>query len=116
MRSATLHIRGGDRLGKVWLARGMWERMKGLLGRQTLPEKEFMLLEPCSSIHTFGMKFAIDVIFLDRDWRVVKTCAEIPPRRVVAGGLRARRTLEAASGWLDLTALAGVQLQVSEED
>ncbi|MEO6908296.1 MAG: DUF192 domain-containing protein, partial [Abditibacteriaceae bacterium] len=42
-------------------------RMKGLLGRETLADDEGLLIVPCSSIHMWGMKFALDVIFLTRE-------------------------------------------------
>jgi len=105
---------------KVWQATSILARMKGLLGRKSLPEREAMLLDPCGSIHTFGMRFAIDVVFLDADWQVIGTRTNLRPGCLAWGGWRARRTIEAASGWLDLDSLTGKrltpqQLQVPEQ-
>lgn len=58
--------------GTVWLneveiAAGFTERLKGLLGRSRMAENHGMLIAPCSSIHTFFMRFPIDVVFLACD-------------------------------------------------
>lgn len=57
-------------------------RRKGLLGRQTFNVGEGLWISPCESIHTCGMKFPIDVIFLDRKKRVRKVRASIVPWRL----------------------------------
>ena len=57
--------------------------MRGLLGRQELPRGEGMLLRPAASVHTAFMRFAIDVVFLDADLRVVHLARQVPPWRVV---------------------------------
>ena len=46
-------------------------RMRGLLGRRSLPSGQGILLRPAASVHTFFMRFSIDVVFLDDDLRVV---------------------------------------------
>jgi uncharacterized membrane protein (UPF0127 family) len=56
---------------QVVFARRYWERLKGLLGRKSLTSGEGLLLYPCSAIHCFGMRFAIDAVFLDKNYRVV---------------------------------------------
>ena len=48
------------------IADSFWTRGKGLLGRKSLPEDEGIYLAPGKSIHMFGMKFAIDVVFLTK--------------------------------------------------
>jgi uncharacterized membrane protein (UPF0127 family) len=73
------------------------ERMRGLLGRDGLPGNEALLLKRCWSVHTFGMRFAIDVLFLDSHGRVVGIHHEVPRRRMLAN-LRATQTLEMAAG------------------
>ena len=54
------------------------ERARGLLGRPPVP----MLFERARAVHTFGMREAIVVAFLDRDHRVIRV-ATVPPRRIV---------------------------------
>ena len=76
------------------------ERARGLLGRDGLDAGVCMLLRPCGLVHTFGMRFALDLVFLDALGRVVKRARGVPPGRIRWGGRRARATLEAQAGWL----------------
>jgi hypothetical protein len=62
-------------------ANSVWKRMIGLLGRSHLAEGEGLLIDRCYGIHTFGMRFAIDILFLDKDLRVMKPVKELPPSR-----------------------------------
>jgi uncharacterized protein len=59
-------------------------RLKGLLGRSELRSGEGLLLRPASSIHTCFMRFPIDAVWLDRDWRVVGISDDIRPWRAAA--------------------------------
>jgi uncharacterized protein len=72
-------------------------RMKGLLGRQSLPVGEGVLLRPAGSVHTAFMRFPIDAVFLDQDLRVLHLESELRPWRA-AGKRGARAVLELASG------------------
>jgi uncharacterized membrane protein (UPF0127 family) len=73
------------------------QRRKGLLGRKRIAAGEGLWIVPCESVHTFGMQFAIDLIYLDRDRRVRKIREEVVPWRVSAC-LTAHSVLELASG------------------
>ncbi|TML60208.1 MAG: DUF192 domain-containing protein, partial [Actinobacteria bacterium] len=66
--------------------------MKGLLGRTSLPDGEGLLLKPCGSVHTFFMRFPIDVVFLDRELSVVAVSAEVAPWRTARGEARRCRS------------------------
>ena len=66
------------------LAETMFTRLRGLLGRKGLAEGEGLLLRPASSIHTAFMRFTIDAVFLDREYRIVKVAAELRPWRMAA--------------------------------
>jgi uncharacterized membrane protein (UPF0127 family) len=66
------------------LAETPFARMRGLLGRSGLSSGEGLLLRPAASVHTAFMKFAIDVVFLDRDLRVLKVVPELGPWRTAA--------------------------------
>ncbi len=72
-------------------------RMRGLLGRRSLPGDEGILLEPAASIHTFFMRFPIDVVFLDRERVVLGIARELRPWRAAARS-GAHAALELASG------------------
>ncbi|MDP9330003.1 MAG: DUF192 domain-containing protein [Actinomycetota bacterium] len=73
------------------------ERARGLLGRDGLEPDGALLLERCRSVHTFGMRFAIDVAILDRSYRVIAV-RRARPMRVVLPRMRARHVLECAAG------------------
>ncbi|MFP4058347.1 MAG: M48 family metalloprotease [Candidatus Brocadiia bacterium] len=83
---------------RVELATTARERRRGLLGRQSLAPHEGMLLVPCRSVHTRGMAFPIDIVFLDKDWRVVKLLHEVKPGAWLKPCLRAHSTLELSAG------------------
>jgi uncharacterized protein len=72
-------------------------RMRGLLGRSSLPSGQGILLRPASSVHTFFMRFPIDVVFLDGDLSVVEIAADLRPWRG-AGKRGARAVLELPAG------------------
>lgn len=72
-------------------------RARGLLGRDGLEPGEGMLIDRAGSVHMFFMRFAIDVVFLDRDWKVVAVRHSLRPWRV-AGARRAVAALELPAG------------------
>lgn len=73
-------------------------RAVGLLARSRLAAGEGLLFAPGGSVHTVGMRFAIDVLFLDEQLCVLKACSDVPPWRVCAAPLRTRYTLELSAG------------------
>ena len=73
------------------------ERARGLRGRDALAPDEGLLLPRCRSVHTFGMRFPIDAVLLDRDDRVV-TVVTIEPGRILLPRRRVRHVLEVAAG------------------
>lgn len=89
----------------VELTETLSERMKGLLGRDSYGVGHVMWLSPCSSIHTFFMRFSLDLVFLDKCLRVVAVKKGVRSGRMVFGGARARSVLEMSEGWLDDVAI-----------
>ncbi|CAM5373070.1 DUF192 domain-containing protein [Streptomyces avidinii] len=79
----------------VEIAASYGARTRGLLGRDGIDGA--MLLTPAASVHTFRMRFAIDVAYLDRDFGVLAV-ATMAPGRLGLPRLRARHVLEAAAG------------------
>jgi uncharacterized membrane protein (UPF0127 family) len=63
------------------MADSFWPRLKGLLGTTALAEGEGLLLCPCNCVHTCGMRYAIDVLFLDSGGRILKLAQELAPWR-----------------------------------
>lgn len=88
---------------RVERAATIQSRLIGLLGRDALPDGEALVLEPCTSIHTFFMRFAIDVAFLDGDGRVLRAIPSLRPWSATWVYLSARLAVELPSGTLDRT-------------
>ena len=98
-------------LGSVRHAANPWTRLRGLLGRPMLADGEGLLIEPCGSVHTFGMRYRVDLVYLDRENRVVDICANLGPWRTHRARARARKTLELAAGGIEkFNPLIGEQL------
>jgi uncharacterized protein len=88
-------------------------RTQGLLGRDSLAAGDGLILDPCRLIHTFFMRFAIDVVFFDRGQRVTRVARDVPPFRFAWGGWSARVTLELPAGTLRRIPVApGAQLRL----
>jgi uncharacterized protein len=66
---------------EVRSASSAWERTVGLIGAQDLPAGSGLWLEPCSTVHTIGMRFAIDVVLLNESGRVLAVAPNVPPLR-----------------------------------
>jgi uncharacterized membrane protein (UPF0127 family) len=77
-------------------------RRKGLLGRMNLAAGEGLWIVPCEAVHTFGMKFPIDLVFLDRNKIVKKVKHNVVPGRL-SMCLSAHSVLELASGAIQST-------------
>ena len=82
---------------RVEVARNGAARRSGLLGKQALAPGEGLWLAPCEAIHTFFMRFAVDLIYLDRQLRVKKVRAAVPSWRLSAC-LSAHSVLELGAG------------------
>jgi len=90
-------------------------RMRGLHGRSDLPRGEGVLLRPARSVHTFFMRFPIDVVFLDSDDVVLEVAREVRPWRA-AGTKGSHTVLELASGEAEAHGIeAGTQLVFDPE-
>ncbi len=85
---------------RVAFARTFSQRLVGLLGRAQLASDEGLLIEPCNSVHTFFMRFTIDVAFLDREGNIVRTVANLRPWRATRIHPTAHATLELSKGAL----------------
>jgi uncharacterized membrane protein (UPF0127 family) len=86
----------------IEVAKSPFKRMRGLLGRATLPDGVGMLITPCNAIHTLFMQFAIDVRFVNKAGEVVRTYRNVPPGKWwIWGGCKAYAVLETRAG--DLT-------------
>ena len=94
-------------------ADSMLSRMKGLLGRVRLHTDEALILPRCNSVHTCGMRCVIDVVFVDRAWRIVRLVPQMGPWRMSPWIFRAWAVIELAAGSIQRAGLSvGQQLRV----
>jgi uncharacterized membrane protein (UPF0127 family) len=87
-------LRDGEVLASLEVPEGVLARGRGLLGRDSL---EGAMLIKAKGVHTVGMRFAIDVAWVDKSMKVLST-ATLPPFRIGLPRLRARWVLEARAG------------------
>lgn len=103
MKTLTLTIPGksvtiGTQIG---LADTSLTRLFGLLGKRSLQPGSGLLIRPSSGVHTFFMLFAIDVVALDRDLRVLAVWRRLTPFRFTPVSLKSHSSLELAPGEID---------------
>ncbi len=83
---------------EVITANSFWSRAKGLLGRKTLPQQTTLWISDCNSIHTFFMKFSLDLIFVDRDLKVCAVHRNVRPWRIRGPIWKAKSVFEFSTG------------------
>lgn len=84
--------------GEGALADNFYTRLKGLIGKKTLAVDGAVCIKPCKSVHTFFMRFSIDVIFIDENGLVCEIVRNIKPYRVSKYVLKAKYVIEILSG------------------
>lgn len=87
-------------------------RSKGLLGRASMDADEGLWIVPCPMIHTFFMRFSIDVVFLDRNMRARRVLEGLKPWRLSPWVFSAHSVLELAGGSLKGRVSVGDQLEI----
>ncbi|HOX54305.1 MAG: DUF192 domain-containing protein [Candidatus Omnitrophica bacterium] len=102
--------RGTILADKAILAESFFSRLKGLLGRGSLAESEALIISPCNAIHTFFMRFSIDVLFLDKAGKVVALKEKILPFRVTPVYPRAWQVVE-----LPIQAISRSKTQLNDQ-
>lgn len=79
------------------------KRFIGLMGRLSLPPGNALWLQPCTSIHTWFMRFPIDVAFVSKGWKVVATKENMQPWRFSKVYVDSYRVIELPAGTLSNT-------------
>jgi protein-S-isoprenylcysteine O-methyltransferase Ste14/uncharacterized membrane protein (UPF0127 family) len=77
-----------------------WTRLRGLLGTRRLEPGDGLWIKPCSQVHMIGMRYAIDVVFLDAEHRVVRAIAGLAPGKISPRVRAASSVLELPEGTL----------------
>jgi uncharacterized membrane protein (UPF0127 family) len=83
---------------KLEIAEDALSRTRGLIGHAPLDLNQGLLINPYHWIHTFGMSFPIDILYLNRDGRVVACSENLRPNRIDRPVLRAHMAVELAAG------------------
>src|SRR2546428_4513407 len=101
---------------RLRLAHTPWARLRGLLGTKGLNPGEGLWLRPCRQIHMFGMRYAVDAVFLDARQRVVRALPDFAPGRVSPHVRDAESVLELPAGTVERAGLAeGTQVVIEGE-
>lgn len=87
-------------VARLEVADTAWKRSVGLLGRKGLAADSGLWLSPCNGVHTLGMRFAMDVLFLDAEGRVLRQVANLRPWRFCGPVRDARTVIELPAGTL----------------
>ena len=85
------------------IAESLFSRMKGLLGRKSLLNNEALIIKNCNSIHTFFMQFPIDVLFVNKDNKIVAIKKAIPAFRFTPIYFSASFVIEFPAGTIEKT-------------
>lgn len=102
---------------RVVLANTFLTRLRGLIARSRLAPTEALWLRPCNGVHTWWMHYAIDVIFLDRELRIVKLVENMRPFRLTTPHREARSVLEMSAHTISRAQIkVGDQLEVVREN
>lgn len=97
------------------IADSWFARLKGLLGRKSLAEKQGLILCPCNSVHTCFMKFNIDVLFMNKGGQVIYVIENMPPFRFSPLVGQAKYVLELPAGTIEVTGtMPGDQVAIIE--
>ncbi len=100
LKGKTLNVRkNGIALNlKIKLADSFWSRFKGLMFKNFLPADEGLLITPCNSVHTFSMRFEIDIIFIDEGGLILAIEHSLPANKVTKPLKGCVKILELAAG------------------
>ena len=86
---------------RIRVARNFFQRLQGLLGSPPLEPDEALWIPHCQAIHTFGMRYPIDAVYLDKTNRVVRLVPHLVPNRMGPVCLQAVSVLELADGVIE---------------
>ena len=95
---------------EVTEAAGFFGKLSGLIAGKKLKDDQGFLIKNCNSIHTMGMRYGIDAVFLDKDNRILKIYHDIKPFRVTPFVRDAFFVLEVRAGTIKRTSLTAGDL------
>lgn len=112
MKKVTIVRNSTEIVSNVGWAQSFFDRLVGLMFKEEKDVASGLLIEPCKSIHTFFMKFSLDVAFLDSKNKVVRVIYGMRPWRMTRTYFTASTVLEVRAGLLPKDLSRGDQLEV----
>ncbi len=113
MKSLVIKNKEWEIAKNAVLADTFLSRARGLMFRKDMNDFDGMIIKPCNSIHTFGMRFSIDVVFMNNKYEVVKVFENLKPYRMTRPYFSATQVLELKAGTLNGRLTKGDLLEVS---
>lgn len=98
MEATALKHHEGELIKTAWVANSPWSRFLGLMGRKSIPADEAMVFPKCNSIHTFFMRFPIDVVMVGADGKVVEVIESLKAWRLLFPRWKAKHVIELRAG------------------
>lgn len=111
-----INLHSGQTLAdQLDIADQFWTRFKGLMFTKSLPVGNGLMIKPCQSIHTFFMRYAIDVIYLDGENNVIEASGHVEPGKMGKMVRGAQIVIELPSGTIEKTKTKpGDRLQLND--
>ena len=111
-----IQINYGDKIlsKDILIAETLVDRLIGLMFREKLLGADGLMLNPCRAIHTFFMRYSLDIVFLSSDNRIIKIIRDMKPWRMSWIYFRANKTLELPAGKLPSDLKEGDFLEVRD--
>ncbi len=110
------HATGQLLADRVEIADGTWSRLRGLIGKPSLDAGEGLLLTPCQAVNMYGVRFAVDVVFMDESGRVVATYEHLGPGTRTRVHRDAYQALELPAGTVNRTGThAGDRVRLEDQ-
>lgn len=101
-------INGTILANRLLLAHNYFSRLRGLIGRAPLQAGEVLWIKPCQQVHTHFMGYALDIVFLDKELRVVEVVRGLRPWKISPWVRSAHSLLEFRAGGADNIQLGDV--------
>lgn len=96
---------------KMVVANNLLSRMKGLMFSADLPDCDGFLIRPCNSIHTFFMRYPLDILFMDQDFKIIKVLYDLSPWKMTWIYFKSYQVLEMKAGTLSKKVNSGEKLE-----